>query len=251
MGATFRQISLGVILIALTAVLTATQAGADMASDRAAERAAERAERDQELFRQFFNGADHHYQVREILLSDEARLSPDCGDVSVMGVADFFSYEPVSFVTSPDSPHSGRWVERYKVRVCGEEKKRSASFEAQGGRLSGIAHLPGNSIVPPQLYEQLLLTLPALAASEVGETLGSACEASLTITDTLISMRLTPYADVPAAVVGDIGELAKRASSVWAEDWQFRGCGQTAALEITFVVLTTNEIAHIARVSNK
>lgn len=237
------------LLIALLmSVLAGTQANADMASDRAEERAAQKAERDAELFRQFFSGADHHYQVREILLADERRLSPDCGDVDIMGVADFFSYEPVSFVTSPDSPHTGRWVERYNVRVCGVETRRSASFEAQNGRLSGVAHLPGNSIVPPELHEALLRSVPALAAAEIAEKSGSACEESLTITNTATSLRLTPFADVPAAVLGDLGELEAQATNVWSEDWDFRGCGLTAVLEITFVVLTSNEVAHIARV---
>ncbi len=247
MRATFRHTYIGAALIALATVLAATQATADMASDRAAERAAERAERDGELFRQFFNSTDHHYQVREILLSDEKRLSPNCGDVSVLGVADFFSYEAPTFLATPDSPHSGRWVERYRVRVCGVETKRSASFEAANGHLSGIAHLPGTSMIPPQLYERLLRSVPALAAAAIAETSGSACEESLTITDTVLSMRLTPYADAPAAVVGDLGQLAGQAMSVWSEEWNFRGCGHTATLEITFVVLTTNEIAHIAR----
>lgn len=237
----------GAALVAIIAALAAP-ANADMASDRATERAAERAERDTELFRQFFNSTDHHYQVREILLSDEKRLSPGCDDVNIMGIADFFAYAPPTFVNTPDSPHSGRWVERYKVRVCGMETRRSASFEAEGGRLIGIAHLPGKSIVPPALYEQLLASVPALAASGITEASRSACEESLTITDTALSMRLTPTTDAPAAVIAEIGDLAERTTSIWSEDWQFRGCGHAVALEITFIVLKSNEIAHIARV---
>lgn len=195
---------------------------------------------DSERLRAFFNSRAHQDHIREILVADEGRLTPGCVDVRVGSVADFIELRAIAFGEAGIVPQSGAWIEEWTVNVCGTDKRRSAMFRATDGALHANAHVPGTTRTDFMLFRDTMRMAKREASDDL-ERKGSTCPDKITLADTALTSRMTPYADASETISKQLWESEDKIANFWTEDWSFRACDVTTELEIIFTVSTEGE----------
>lgn len=195
------------------------------------------ADRNVDLMRAFFISPEHQKHAHEILLKDETRLTPDCGDVNVLGVVNVFEVESVTFGDADKPPTHGAWIEVWKVDVCGAEKQRSAIFGASKGKFFGNPYVPGETKTDPLLFRDTMRMALISLQTDFMRQSESKCEKEIVLTDTILTRPYTPMETIPDDVPEGLQRAAENLKAIWEEEWHFRGCGMDSVLEVTFSVL--------------
>lgn len=195
---------------------------------------------DTERLRAFFNSRPHQDHIRELLVEDEGRLTPGCNDVRVGGVADFIELRPIDFGDAGIVPRAGAWIEEWSVKVCGTDKRRSAMFRTTGEGLQANAHVPGTTRTDFLLFRQTMRSAKREASMDLKRK-GSTCPETITLSDTELTGRMTPYVDASETMAKQLWEREDKIANFWTEDWSFRACDVTTQLEIIFTVSKEGE----------
>lgn len=201
---------------------------------------------DTERLRAFFNSRAHQDHIQEILVADEARLTPGCTDVRVGSVADFIELTPIAFGDAGIVPQSGAWIEEWSVSVCGTDKRRSAMFRATADGLRANAHVPGTTRTDFMLFRDTMRVAKREASLDLKRK-GSTCPETITLSDTALTGRMTPYTDASETISKQLWESADNIANFWTEDWWFRACDVTTQLEIIFTVSTEGQTKFTVR----
>lgn len=183
---------------------------------------------DNEAFKSYVTSPAYKARIRELVVANEKLIAPDCQDIAPVERANLTVYKDI--LISGGHPAGGLWVDRIKMRRCGQTALQSVLFQAVSGfdepRSQMLA--PGDTKANPPL-QSIIMAEIAKRVMEAG------CRQQFLVTGTAVSQEIVPISLGADKVIKD-GE--------WIEAWQLRACDRPLEISVRLIAAGGNIRTH-------